>query len=388
GGSIPNPTRNEEAAGMATTDYAISLASVQAAAQRIDGLAHRTPVLTCHALEDVAMAAAGAGAAPKRLFFKVHDCEVSCDCENLQKVGAFKYRGALNAVKKHLQEQPSGGDMTFVTHSSGNHAQALALAARDAHCKAVVVMPENSPQVKQRAVRGYGAEVVLCAPTVQAREDGARAVEESTGAYFVHPSNDPDVMSGQGTVALELLEQAKQQFGVQLDAILVPIGGGGLCSGVAMAAKVFAVEPVGAADAFDSFQKRQLTGQTGPVNTVADGLRSTLGEEPHACSLHATKPTELEANGNGCDLTGDNNWPVIRDFVDEVLLVSDEEIVAAMKLIWERMKLVVEPSGAVPAAAVLFNKLPASAEIKNVGIVFSGGNVDLEKLPWSPNAST
>ncbi|KAG7386497.1 hypothetical protein PHYPSEUDO_015597 [Phytophthora pseudosyringae] len=335
-----------------TTDYAISLASVQAAAERIDGFAHRTPVLTCHALE--AIAAEGNGA-PKRLFFK---------CENLQKVGAFKYRGAVNAVNKFLQEKEQKGDATFVTHSSGNHAQAVSLAARDANCKAVIVMPNNSPSVKQNAVRGYGAEVILCEPTIEAREKATRKVVEATGAHFVHPSNDPDVMSGQATVALELLKQAKQDFGVELDAILVPIGGGGLCSGVAMAAKslqpgikVFAVEPTGAADAYNSFQKRGLTGHTGPVNTVADGLRTTLG---------------------------DNNWPVIRDFVDEILLVSDEEIVSAMKLIWERMKLVVEPSGAVATAAVLAHKLPAG--ITNVGIVFSGGNVDLEKLPWASKA--
>ncbi|KUF94279.1 serine racemase [Phytophthora nicotianae] len=336
---------------MSSTDYAISLASVQAAAERIDGFAHRTPVLTCHALETIA----SENGAPKRLFFK---------CENLQKVGAFKYRGALNAVKKFLQEKGENGktDTTFVTHSSGNHAQALSLAARDANCKAVIVMPNNAPSVKQNAVRGYEAEVILCEPTNEAREKAANNVVEATGARFVHPSNDPDVMSGQGTVALELLEQAKQEYGVELDAILVPIGGAGLCSGVAMAAKslqpgikVFAVEPKGAADAYNSFQKRELMGHTGPVNTVADGLRTTLGN---------------------------NNWPVVRDFVDEILLVSDDEIVSAMKLIWERMKLVVEPSGAVATAAVLAHKLPAG--ITNVGVVFSGGNVDLEKLPWIP----
>ncbi|ETO71942.1 hypothetical protein F444_11806 [Phytophthora nicotianae P1976] len=336
---------------MSSTDYAISLASVQAAAERIDGFAHRTPVLTCHALETIA----SENGAPKRLFFK---------CENLQKVGAFKYRGALNAVKKFLQEKGENGktDTTFVTHSSGNHAQALSLAARDANCKAVIVMPNNAPSVKQNAVRGYGAEVILCEPTNEAREKAANNVVEATGARFVHPSNDPDVMSGQGTVALELLEQAKQEYDVELDSILVPIGGAGLCSGVAMAAKslqpgikVFAVEPKGAADAYNSFQKRELMGHTGPVNTVADGLRTTLGN---------------------------NNWPVVRDFVDEILLVSDDEIVSAMKLIWERMKLVVEPSGAVATAAVLAHKLPAG--ITNVGVVFSGGNVDLEKLPWIP----
>ncbi|KAK1929049.1 putative serine racemase [Phytophthora citrophthora] len=348
---------------MSSSDYAISLASVKAAAERINGFAHRTPVLTCHALETIAT---GENETPKQLFFK---------CENLQKVGAFKYRGALNAVKKFLQENEQTST-TFVTHSSGNHAQALSLAARDANCNAVIVMPNNAPVVKQSAVRGYGAQVLLCEPTNEAREKMANEVVKDTGARFVHPSNDPDVMSGQGTVALELLEQAKDEYGVELDAIIVPIGGAGLCSGVAMAAKcidltmlptisqslkpgikVFAVEPTGAADAYNSFQKGELMGHTGPVNTVADGLRTTLG---------------------------DNNWPIVRDFVDEILLVSDEEIVSAMKLIWERMKLVVEPSGAVATAAVLAHKLPKG--INNVGIVFSGGNVDLEKLPWMSKA--
>ncbi|CAH0473825.1 unnamed protein product [Peronospora belbahrii] len=335
-----------------TTEYAISLANVQAAAKRLHGFAHRTPVLTCHALDSIATTVGDGDA--KRLFFK---------CENLQKIGAFKYRGALNAVTKFLQEKQQRGeegDTTFVTHSSGNHAQALALAARDAHCKAVIVMPNNSPRVKQNAVRNYGAQVVLCAPTNEARQETADQVVAATTGHFIHSSNDPDVMSGQGTVALELLEQVQQEYGVTLDAIIVPIGGAGLCSGVAMAAKsvqpdikIFGVEPTGAADAYNCFQKRQLMGHTGPVSTVADGLQTTLG---------------------------DKNWPIVRDFVDDILLVSDDEIVSAMKLIWERMKLVVEPSGAVATASVLANKVPDG--LVNVGIVFSGGNVDLERLPW------
>ncbi|KAL7993843.1 putative pyridoxal-phosphate dependent enzyme, CCR4-NOT complex subunit/5 domain superfamily [Plasmopara halstedii] len=323
---------------------------VLAAAARIDGHAHRTPVQKCHALE---MIVNEKSPTPKQLFFK---------CENFQKVGAFKYRGALNAVKKflHETEQENMTNTTFITHSSGNHAQALSLAARDANCKAVIVMPKNSPSVKQNAVRGYGADIVLCEPTNEARAKAANEIVEATGAYFVHSSNDIDVMSGQGTIALEILEQVKQEYGVDLDAIVVPIGGAGLCSGVAMAAKsvqpgikVFAVEPAGAADAYNSFQKRELMGHSTPVNTVADGLRTILG---------------------------DNNWPIVRDFVDDILLVTDDEIVWAMKLIWERMKLVVEPSGAVATAAVLTNKLPA--KVTNIGIVLSGGNIDLEKLPW------
>ncbi|TDH64757.1 hypothetical protein CCR75_001382 [Bremia lactucae] len=338
-----------------TTEYAISLASVLAAAEQINGLAHRTPVLTCHALDKIAT---GDNWPSKRLFFK---------CENFQKVGAFKYRGALNAVKNFLLDETEKvtdlKDTTFVTHSSGNHAQALSLAAKDANCKAIIVMPENSPSVKQSAVRGYGADIILCEPTNEARSRTANDVVKATGAHFVHPSNDSDVMSGQGTIALELLDQAKQEYGVELDAIVVPIGGAGLCSGIAMAAKslqpsikIFAVEPDGAADAYNSFQKRELIGHTSPVKTVADGLRTVLGS---------------------------NNWPIVRDFVDEIVLVSDDEIIMAMKLIWERMKLVVEPSGAVATAAVLMHKLPP--DIINVGIVLSGGNVDLEKLPWLTN---
>ncbi|TYZ58796.1 hypothetical protein PybrP1_001572 [[Pythium] brassicae (nom. inval.)] len=336
--------------------YAISLESVQQAAQRIDGAAHRTPVLTSQTLDTLATQAQGR---PVRLFFK---------CENLQRVGAFKYRGALNAVKKHVESRDAGDDdappPTFVTHSSGNHAQALALAARDANARAVIVMPNNAPIVKQNAVRGYGAEVVLCEPTNEARESAAQGVVEALGARFVHPSDDVDVMSGQGTAAVELLEQAEQQFGVTLDAVVVPIGGGGLCSGVAMAAKslakhikVFAAEPIGAADAHRSFTSGQLSGHTTPPDTVADGLKTTLG---------------------------DNNWPVIREFVDEIVLVSDDEIVATMKLMWERMKLVVEPSGAVATAAAITHKLPVAdgTAVLNIGVVISGGNVDLDKIPW------
>lgn len=334
-----------------TSDYAISLASVLDAADRIKGHAHRTPVLKCHALD---MIAEDKSKDPKRLFFK---------CENFQKVGAFKYRGALNAVRKYLQqtEPKDAHDVTFVTHSSGNHAQALSLAARDANCKALIVMPNNSPSVKQNAVRGYGADVVLCEPTNEARAKAANEIVKAKEAYFVHSSNDIDVMSGQGTIALEMFEQVKQEYSVELDAIVVPIGGGGLCSGIAMAAKsthpntkIFAAEPTGAADAYNSFQKRELLGHITPVNTVADGLRTVLG---------------------------DNNWPIVRDFVDDVVLVTDDEIVWTMKLIWERMKLVVEPSGAVAAAAVLTHKLPLG--ITNVGIVLTGGNMDLEDLPWT-----
>ncbi|DBA03182.1 TPA: hypothetical protein N0F65_003902 [Lagenidium giganteum] len=339
--------------------YAISLASIRDAARRIDGLAHRTPVITCRALDAIASKAHGQ---PLRLFFK---------CENLQKVGAFKYRGALNAVRKHLDDRrvtdANNRDAvaTFVTHSSGNHAQALALAAKDAGCRAVIVMPQNAPQVKQRAVAGYDAQIVLCEPILEARDSTAKRECERTNGTFVHPSNDPDVMSGQGTVGLELLEQVEAEHGVQLDAVLMPIGGGGLASGIAMAVKsmkpettVLAVEPVGAADAHASFRAGQLQGHTTPPLTIADGLKTTLDN---------------------------NNWPVIQHHVDDILLVTDDEIVATMRLMWERMKLVVEPSGAVATAALIHGKLPSntnSAEVRNIGIVISGGNVDLDNLPW------
>lgn len=335
------------------SDYAISLASIRAAATRIDGLAHRTPVLTCGSLDAAASTAAGR---PIHLFFK---------CENLQKIGAFKYRGALNAVKKALETAEDGDTQrTFVTHSSGNHAQAVALAARDAGCKAVIVMPENAPVVKVNAVRGYGAQVVFSDAMPASREAVAEEWVQKTGGHFIHPSNDVDVMSGQGTAALELLDQVD----AALDAVVVPVGGGGLCSGVTIAIKsvdpsikVFAVEPEGAADAHASFTAKQLLGHATPPATIADGLRSTLG---------------------------DNNFPVIRDLVDAVVLVPDSDIVATMKLMWERMKLVVEPSGAVSTAGVLANKLPldvfpTTKETVNVGIIISGGNVDLDHLPWA-----
>ncbi|KAF1322438.1 Serine racemase, partial [Globisporangium splendens] len=342
--------------------YAISLASIEQAAQRIQGLAHRTPVLTCHTLDALASDARGASEQQSvRLFFK---------CENLQKIGAFKYRGALNAVRKYQEQHQDGGNVpTFVTHSSGNHAQAVALAAKDTQSKAIIVMPNNAPAVKVNAVRGYGAEVVLCEPTGEAREAEAQRCADASNGYLIHPSDDVDVMSGQGTAALELLAQVQEQYSVTLDAVVVPIGGGGLCSGVAMATKslskdtkVFAAEPTGAADAYRSFSSGELSGHNAPPNTVADGLKTTLG---------------------------DNNWPVIRDFVDDIVLVSDEEIVSTMKLMWERMKLVVEPSGAVAAAAVLTNKSPLNNSdetngIKNIGIVISGGNIDLDRLPWLP----
>ncbi|TMW55141.1 hypothetical protein Poli38472_013903 [Pythium oligandrum] len=339
-----------------TETYAISLESIQAAAERIRGLAHRTPVLTCQTLDDMATQARGMEA---RMFFK---------CENMQKIGAFKYRGALNAIKKTLETQGAQNadePLTFLTHSSGNHAQAVALAARDANCRAIIVMPADAPIVKRNAVAGYGAQIVPCGPTIASREEVAAEWATRVKSHFIHPSNDPDVMSGQGTAGLELLEQVNEQWATTLDAVVVPVGGGGLSSGVAMAVKsmnpsikVFGVEPAGAADGLASFRARELRGHDTPPQTVADGLRSVLGTK---------------------------NFPVIRDHLDDIVLVTEEEILTTMKLMWERMKIIVEPSSAVTAASVIFNKLPlvdGERPIRNIGVVISGGNVDLDNLPW------
>ena len=317
------------------TTYAADLQDVRAAARRIAGLAHRTPVATCATIDRIA---------GRRVFFK---------CEHLQKVGAFKFRGACNAVTRLPDELAARG---VVTHSSGNHAQAVALAARMRGIDAHIVMPSNALAVKRRAVEGYGGRVVACEPTLEARETTARAVIAETGATFIHPYDHPDVIAGQGTSALELLEQVPR-----LDAIVAPVGGGGLLSGICVAAKglnpavrVFAAEPLGADDAARSMAAGKLIPQTGP-DTIADGLLTSLGE-----------------------LT----WPIIRDHVERVVTVSEEEIVAAMQLVWERAKLLIEPSAAVAVAAVLAEEFRAVEGIDRVGVVLSGGNADLDNLPW------
>ncbi|MCC7540834.1 MAG: pyridoxal-phosphate dependent enzyme [Deltaproteobacteria bacterium] len=282
----------------------------------------------------------------RRLFLK---------CENLQKVGAFKYRGASNAVLSLDSESASRG---VVTHSSGNHAQALALAAKRRGIPAHVVMPRNAPDVKRRAVEGYGARVVPCDPTLQSREDTAAAVIAETGAAMVPSYDDARVIAGQGTVALELLEQCDGD----LDVVVAPLGGGGLLSGIALALRelrpqtlVIGGEPEGADDAARSKSAGMLLGHSpGKPSTIADGLLTTLGT-----------------------LT----WPVVRDVVARVIVVDDDAIRRAMRLLWERTKLVVEPSGAVPLAVVLsdaFRDVPG----ERVGIVLSGGNVDLDRFRW------
>jgi threonine dehydratase len=315
--------------------YAVDLAAVRRAAARLAGRARRTPVETCATLDRLA---------GRALFFK---------CEHLQKVGAFKFRGALNAVLS-LPEEAAGRGV--VTHSSGNHAQALALAARLRGIPAHLVMPSTAPAVKRRAVEEYGGRVVPCEPTLPAREAAAAAVRQQTGATLIHPYDNADVIAGQGTVALEFFEQVPD-----LDAIITPVGGGGLLSGVCVAAKalkpgirIFAAEPAGADDAARSLAAGKLIPQTGP-KTIADGLLTSLGE-----------------------LT----WPILRDHVEAVVTVSEEEIVRAMRLAWERAKLLIEPSAAVAVAAALAESFRGRAGLGRVGVVLSGGNVNLERLPW------
>lgn len=320
--------------------YAADLAAVRAAARRLAGLAHRTPVATCTLLDQ---------RAGRALFFK---------CEHLQKVGAFKFRGACNAVLRLSDETSRRG---VVTHSSGNHAQALALAARVRGIPAHVVMPSTASPVKRRAVEEYGARVIECVPTLEARETTAAAVLAETGGTLIPPYNHPDVIAGQGTVALELLEQV-----AGLEAIVAPVGGGGLVAGICVAAhgtppkggqgkvRIFAAEPAGADDAARSKAAGTLIPQTAP-KTIADGLLTSLG-----------------------DLT----WPILRDQVERVLTVTEEEIVVAMRLAWERAKLLIEPSSAVALAAVLSDEFRALPGLQRVGIVLSGGNVNLDQLPW------
>ncbi|MBN7797073.1 pyridoxal-phosphate dependent enzyme [Parahaliea mediterranea] len=318
---------------MTQAAQAPELAQVEQAAARIADYIHHTPVYTSAQLDELCGA---------RLFFK---------CENLQKVGAFKARGASNAVLSLPEAEAARG---VATHSSGNHGAALAMAARRRGIPAHIVMPANAPAVKKAAVAGYGAFIVECEPTLAARQATLERVIAETGAHLVHPYNDPRVIAGQGTTALELLRQV-----ADLEVIAVPVGGGGLLAGVAIAAKainpaieVLAVEPAGADDAFRSFGLGRLVEQTAP-DTIADGLRTSLGEL---------------------------NYRIIRQHVDTIVTVPDEAIVRAMRLQWTRLKTLVEPSGAVSFAGVLEH--PERFRGRRAGIVISGGNLDLDQLPW------
>lgn len=314
-----------------SSPHAPTLSDFRDAAKRIEGYAHRTPVLTCQAIDDMA---------GRHLYFK---------CENLQKVGAFKFRGAMNAIARLSESDAARG---VVTHSSGNHAQALALAARMRGIPATIVMPTSAPAVKRAAVLGYGALVVDCEPTLEARETTTDAVIAQTGATLVHAYDNHDIIAGQGTTALELLDEVPQ-----LQAVLAPVGGGGLLSGVALAAKalrpdmpVYAAEPIGANDAARSKASGTHV-TTHQPHTISDGLLTTLGQR---------------------------NWPIVRDHVNDIFTVDDAQTIHAMRLIWERMKLVVEPSGAVPLAGVLSERFQTEVDAAHVGVVISGGNLDLD----------
>jgi len=307
---------------------------IRAAHARIAPYVHRTPVLTCASLDERAGA---------RLYFK---------CENLQKTGSFKIRGATNAVFSLTPEEAARG---VVTHSSGNHAAALALAARLRGIPAWIVIPSNAPGIKREAVESYGGRVTECEPTLASREATAREIQQRTGATLIHPYNDLRVIAGQATAAFEFLEDMPH-----LDVILAPVSGGGLLSGTAIAAKglrpairVIGAEPRNADDAYRSLASGHLA-PAAKAETIADGLRATL-----------------------CELT----LQILRERVDEIVLVSEKEIIAAMRFVWERMKLVIEPSAAVPIAPALDRRI--RAEGGKVGIILSGGNVDLARLPFS-----
>lgn len=306
---------------------------IEKAHKRIEKLAHHTPVLRSSFINEIT------------------GCEIYFKCENFQKVGAFKFRGASNAVLSLNNDQAAKG---VCTHSSGNHAAALALAAKLRKVPAFIVMPENAPEIKKKAVEGYGAQITFCEPTLQSRESTLAKVEAKTGAIEIHPYNNIPVICGQGTVAKELIED----YG-SFDLILCPIGGGGLISGTSITAKainpagkVIAAEPEGADDAYRSFHAKKLIPSVDP-KTIADGLLTSVGEI---------------------------NFRIIQRKTDEIVTVTERGIVRAMRLVWERMKIIIEPSSAVPLAAILENKVNVTN--KKVGIILSGGNVDLGKLPF------
>ena len=309
----------------------ITKASIEAAAIRIAPYIHNTPIMTCKSIN------------------ALYGLDLYFKCENFQKIGAFKIRGGMNASLQLTKEQLEKG---VATHSSGNHAQALAFAAKMLGIKAYIVMPESSPQVKVNAVRGYGAEVTICASNQAARESTLQSIVDQTGATFIHPYDNDEVITGQATCVKEIIEAMPE-----VDIVVTPVGGGGLLSGTCLGAhyfkpglKVYAGEPEGAADAVLSIQSGKV--EKAPfVNTIADGLLTTLSERT------------LE---------------IIQAHVADIFLVSEDEIKAALRLVYERMKIIIEPSCAVPLAAVLKN--PELFRGKKVGIILTGGNVDLSKF--------
>jgi threonine dehydratase len=311
----------------------ITFEDIERAAVRIAKFAHRTPVLTSSSIDDIA------------------GCKIAFKCENFQRVGAFKFRGACNAVWSLSDDVAARG---VVTHSSGNHGAAVALAARTRGIAAHVVIPEGAVAVKIAGIEAFGATVHICAPTLAARDELAERIARETGATLVHPFTDPRVIAGQGTAARELIDEANN-----LDAIITPIGGGGLVGGTAIAARamrpdmrVFAAEPEGAADAYESLRRGTRDVNIVP-NTICDGLRATIGEI---------------------------NFDLLRENSVEVLTASDAQTIAAMRLMWERLKIVVEPSSAVALAAILRHRQRFAG--MRVGLIVTGGNVDLDHLPW------
>lgn len=306
---------------------------VEKAHIRVRRYAHRTPILSSASINRITGA---------KLLFK---------CENFQKVGAFKFRGAINAVMS-LSDGAAGRGVA--THSSGNHAAALALAARKRGIDAYVVMPENAPDIKKKAVAGYGATIYFCKPTLKARESALAEVIAETGATEIHPYDNSEVISGQGTAAKELLEDEGD-----LDLVLAPVGGGGLLAGSALSVshlspgtKLIGCEPEGADDAYRSFLKGEIVPSNNP-KTIADGLLTSLGNR---------------------------NFAIIKEKVEQIVTVSEDSIVEAMRLVWERMKIVIEPSSAVPLGAILEEKIDPRNQ--KIGIIISGGNLDLENLPF------
>lgn len=310
-----------------------SLSDIKRAHQRIEKYITATPVLTSNTINELSGA---------EVFFK---------CENFQKGGSFKMRGASNMVFSFKPEERVNG---FATHSSGNHAQAVAIAAKLANVKAYVVMPRNSTQVKINAVKEYGGEVILCEPTEKARMEAANKIVSETGAIFIPPFDDARIIAGQATAAKELIESIEN-----LNVIMSPIGGGGLASGTALTTKyidptmeVILGEPKNADDAYQSFHASKRIPVKDP-STIADGLRTSVGEL---------------------------NFEIVKKYVKEIITVEEQEIIDAMRLIWERMKIIIEPSCAVPFAALLKNK--SYFKGKRVGIILTGGNVDLSHLPF------
>lgn len=312
---------------------------IEAVHGRIRPYIHRTPLLTCSYLNDLL------------------DINLVFKCENFQKVGAFKSRGAVNALFSLDDYKVRNG---VCTHSSGNHAQALSRAALLRRVKAYIVMPETAPRIKVDAVEHYQGIITFCKPTLRAREETLKMVKEKYDAVEIHPYNDPGVILGQSTCAKEVYEDTDRH----IDIIITPVGGGGLLSGTSLSTQLFspdtiilAAEPEGASDAWRSFNSGTLVPSESP-NTIADGLLTSLGS---------------------------NTWPIIRKYVSDILLADDAFIIKAMKLIWERMKIIIEPSAALPLAALLKLKDEGKQEMfrkKTVAIILSGGNVDLHKLPW------